>query len=60
MDLANMREQGVHNLIAYCLNHSCRHHAIIDASSYPADTPVPWFKSKVKCAKRASERRARP
>jgi hypothetical protein len=24
MDLANMRRQGVHHLIAYCLNGSCR------------------------------------
>jgi hypothetical protein len=51
MDLANMRRQGVRNLIAYCLNDSCRHQAIIDVSSYPGDTLVPWFRSKVKCAK---------
>jgi hypothetical protein len=51
MDLANMRRQGVHHLIAYCLNDACRHQAIIDVSSYPGDTPVPWFRSKVKCAK---------
>ena len=35
MTLANMRELGVHNLIAYCLNNSCRHTALIDVSSYP-------------------------
>jgi hypothetical protein len=35
MDLANMRRQGVHSLIAYCLNDSCRHQAMIDVSSYP-------------------------
>ena len=29
MDLANMRRQGMHNLIAYCLNDSCRHQAPI-------------------------------
>jgi transposase len=51
MDLANMRRQGVRNLIAYCLNDACRHQAIIDVSSYPPETPVPWFRSKVKCAK---------
>ena len=51
MDLANMRAQGVRNLIAYCLTDSCRHQAVIDVSSYPGDTPVPWFRSKVKCAK---------
>jgi hypothetical protein len=51
MDLANMSEQGVHHLIAYCLNDSCHHQAIIDMSSYPGDTPVKWFGTKVKCAK---------
>jgi hypothetical protein len=34
MDLANMREQGVRGLIAYCLNGSCRHQATIDVSTY--------------------------
>jgi hypothetical protein len=29
MDLANMRRQGVRNLIAYCLNDACRHTALI-------------------------------
>jgi hypothetical protein len=24
---------------------------VIDVSRYPADTPVPWFQSKVKCSK---------
>src|SRR5271166_6611900 len=51
MDLANMREQGVRSLIAYCLNDACRHQAVIDVSSYPGDTAVRWFRSKVKCAK---------
>jgi hypothetical protein len=51
MTLAKMRRQGVHHLIAYCLNDACRHQALIDVSSYPGDTPVPWFRSKVKCAK---------
>jgi hypothetical protein len=51
MDLANMRRQDVRNLIAYCLNDSCRHQALIDVSSYPADTLVPWFGGKVVCAK---------
>jgi hypothetical protein len=48
LTLGNMRLQGVHHLIAYCLNDSCRHQAIIDVSSYPGDTPVPWFQGKVK------------
>jgi hypothetical protein len=62
MDLANMREQGVRHLICYCLNDSCRHQALIDVSSYPGDTPVPWFGTKVKCGKcgcaRTAHRRA--
>jgi hypothetical protein len=51
MDLANMRRQGVHHLIAFCLNDACRHQALIDVSNYPADTPVPRFSGKVVCAK---------
>jgi hypothetical protein len=51
MDLANMREQGVHHLIAYCLNDSCRHHALIDVAKYPADTEVTSFQHRVKCGK---------
>jgi hypothetical protein len=35
MTLGNMRELGVHNLIAHCLNNACRHQALIDVSSYP-------------------------
>ena len=31
-ELANMREQGVRNLIGYCLNDACRHSALIDVS----------------------------
>jgi hypothetical protein len=51
IDLENMRRQGVCNLVAYCLNDACRNQAVIDVSSYPGDTLVPWFKTKVKCAK---------
>ena len=38
MTLGNMRELGVHHLIAFCLNDACRHMALIDVSSYPAET----------------------
>jgi hypothetical protein len=31
MDLANMREQGVRSLIAYCLSDERRHTALVDA-----------------------------
>ena len=51
MTLGNMRKLGVQNLIAFCLNDACRHQALIDVSSYPAETEVPWFKSRVKCGK---------
>ena len=56
MDLANMREKGVHHLIAFCHNDACRHQAVIDVSSYPADTPVPWFRTRVKCGKCGGKR----
>ena len=51
MDLGNMRALGVQRLIASCLNDACRHTALIDVSSYPADTEVPWFRTRVVCAK---------
>jgi hypothetical protein len=53
MDLANMRRQGVRNLIAYCLNDACRHQAIIDVSSYPGDIEVPWLAAR-SCAPNAA------
>jgi hypothetical protein len=56
MDLANMYAQGVRHLIAYCHNDACRHQAVIDVSSYPDDTPVPWFRSRVKCGKCGGKR----
>jgi hypothetical protein len=37
MTLSNMREQGVHHLIAFCLNDLCRHQALIEVSSYSDD-----------------------
>jgi hypothetical protein len=51
MTLGNMRQLGVQRLVAYCLNPSCRHEGLIDASKYPADTEVPWFAKKIVCAK---------
>jgi hypothetical protein len=51
MTLGNMRELGVKRLIASCLNNARRHTALIDVSGYPADTEVPWFRTRVKCAK---------
>ena len=43
MTLGNMRQLGVQRLVAYCLNDACRHSALIDVRSYPAQTPVPSF-----------------
>jgi hypothetical protein len=51
MDLATCELQGVRRLIAYCLNDSCRHQAVIDVSEYPGDTPVPGSRSRVKRGK---------
>ena len=42
MTLGNRRELGVRHLIASCLD-ECRHTA--------PETPVPWFRSRVKCVK---------
>ncbi|MGB7835942.1 MAG: hypothetical protein WBL84_27455 [Xanthobacteraceae bacterium] len=51
MTLGNMRELCVQRLVASCLNDACRHTALVDVSSYPADTEVPWFRTRVVCAK---------
>ena len=53
-----MRRQGVHKLIAYCLNDACRHQSIIDVSSYPGDTPVPWFVRQVRRSRHQDRRAA--
>ena len=39
---------GVQHLLASCLPDACRHLALIDVSSYPAETEVPSFQ---RCAK---------
>ena len=51
MTLGNMRALGVQRLIASCLNDACRHVALIEVWSYPAETEIPYFKSRVVCAK---------
>jgi hypothetical protein len=51
MDLADMREQSVTHLVAFCHNDACRHQALIDVSKYPGDTSVSWFKGRVKCGR---------
>jgi hypothetical protein len=51
MTLGNMRDLGVQRLIASCLNNDCRHTALIDVRSYPPETEILYFKSRVVCAK---------
>jgi hypothetical protein len=51
MTLGDMHQLGVQRLVAYCLNDACRHEGLIDVSKYPEDTEVPWFRSRVVCAK---------
>jgi hypothetical protein len=51
MTLGNARELGGERLVAYCLNDACRHVALIDISSFAADTEVRSFRSRVKCGK---------
>ena len=51
MTLCNMRALGVQRSIASCLNDACRHQGLVDVSTYPADTEVPYFRSRVVCAK---------
>jgi hypothetical protein len=50
MTLGNMRQLGVQRLIASCLNPSCRHEALIEVFSYPAETEIPYFSRRIVCA----------
>ena len=58
MTLGNMRELGVHHLIAFCLNDACRHQALIDVPRYPDDVEVPSFQRRAKCGRAAELERA--
>jgi hypothetical protein len=51
MTLCNVRHLGVHRLVAYCLNPSCRHEGRIDVSKFANDVEVPSFAKKIVCAK---------
>jgi hypothetical protein len=51
MTLGNMRELGVQNLLASCLNDACRHQALIDVSDCPDDVEITWFQRRAKCSK---------
>ena len=62
MTLGNMRELDVKRLIASCLNDACRQTALIEVWSYPAETEIPYFKSRVcaKCGARGNKVDVRP
>jgi hypothetical protein len=51
MTLGNLRALGVHRLLVSCRNHTCRHSALLDVSSYTPDTEVPSFQTRMKCSK---------
>ena len=51
MTLGNMRDLGVQRLVASASTMPAGTRALIDVSSYPADTEVPWFRTRVVCAK---------
>jgi hypothetical protein len=50
MTLGNMRELGVQRLLVSCLNPECLHSALLDVSSWPAETTVPNFTPRMKCS----------
>jgi hypothetical protein len=52
MTLGNVRELGVRRLLLSCLNHACRHEALLDVSGWPAEIEVPSFRPRMKCSKR--------
>ena len=61
MTLGNMRQLGVHNLVAYCLNEACRHTALIDVSRV-ALQPAPVALHKpgcIECERRRKQTRER-
>jgi hypothetical protein len=47
MDLANMRENGVRSLLAWCLD--CGHEATVNVDHLPGHLPVPTFANRMKC-----------
>jgi hypothetical protein len=55
MTLGNMRELGVHHLIGFCLNDSCRHQALVDEVCRRVE--VLSFQRRVKCGKCGSRGR---
>jgi hypothetical protein len=56
MTLGNMRQLGVQNLLASCLNDACRHQGLIDVSSYPASAQSNEDRSKQELERQAPQR----
>jgi hypothetical protein len=48
MTLANIRENGVHSVVATCA--TCEHEAILDVDHWPADMPVPDVGMRLRCS----------
>jgi hypothetical protein len=55
MTLGNVRELGVRGLAVSCLNHACRHEAVISVDDYADDIEVPSFRPRMKCGKRGGK-----
>jgi hypothetical protein len=49
MTLGNMRRNGVHRLIVYCLGRRCHRDTVLDVSEFPDDVPVPSFGPRMRC-----------
>jgi hypothetical protein len=56
MTLGDMRDLGVHHLIAFCLNDPCRHSALIDAAGYPDVIEVHSLGKRATCSKCGGKR----
>jgi hypothetical protein len=56
MTLNKLRELGVRELYALCLNPSCGHEITFNADDYGADTKLSWFRPRMICA-RCGDRR---
>ena len=54
MDLANMRENGVHSIVVYCLD--CDHRADVNVDQYPAHWSVKSFEGRMRCGNCKSKR----
>lgn len=48
MDLANMRQNGVRSLLAWCLD--CGHEATVNVDHLPGHLAVPSFAERMKCS----------